>query len=194
LADRLNELMRMVAVEQAAALPPKSTLSLPLHSCELAGETLVDTLCALVAIPGGDRPLAVEVPEAAVNDAKRMGAVREKLCECGIGLAYTGFSAGRGRLLELTENPPQFLKLDPSLVRCLHQARPRHKQVKEIVLTCEEQGIRVIAAGVETDEDARECRFLGCHAALGDWFGPPQPPGACAAEDVAAELIFARIS
>jgi EAL domain-containing protein (putative c-di-GMP-specific phosphodiesterase class I) len=192
LTDRLHELSRLVAVEQSGALTPHARLFLTLSPWELGRPSLADALGALAAEADGGRPLVVEVPESAIADHEHMGAFREKLSDRGIGLAYSGFSAGRGRLLELMENPPEFLKLDRLLVHGLHQARPRHRQVQEIVLACEQRGVRVIAVGVGSDEDARECRFLGCHAAQGDWFGTPQSPAPCVGEDVAAALVFAR--
>lgn len=194
LTDRLSELSRLVAVEQAGSMPPETKVFLPLHPSEFGRDSLVDSLIALRPAMTGEQALVIEVPEAAVTDADFMGRVRGKLSEHGIGLAYACFSAGRGRLLELAAHPPEFLKLDKSLVQGLHLAQSRHKQVKEIVSACEERGIRVIAVGVETDEDARECRLLGCHAAQGAWFGSPRTLTAFATADTAGQLVGTHIS
>jgi EAL domain-containing protein (putative c-di-GMP-specific phosphodiesterase class I) len=191
LTDRLSELSRLVAVEQAGALPPEARVFLPLQPSEFGHDALVDSLGELQLALAGNHKLVVEAPEAAVTNAEFMDRLRGKLGEHGIGLAYACFSAGRSRLLELTEKPPEFLKLDKSLVQGLHLAQPRQKQIKEIVSVCAEHGIRVIAVGVETDEVARECRLMGCHAAQGDWFSPPRPLTAFTPVETAAQFVDA---
>jgi len=42
------------------------------------------------------------------------------------------------------------------------------------VLACDEHGVKVIAVGIETEDEARECASLGCLAGQGAWFGGPQ--------------------
>lgn len=181
LTDRLSEMARLVAVEQAAPLG-ESRLFLPMHASELGRVKLVDSLCALAGAVTGLQTLVLEVPEHAVTAAAFGPPVRECLAEHGIALAYANFRSGRGRLAELADVPPEFIELDRSLLAGLASAPPRQNQVREIVQACQEQGVRVIATGVDHEADAELCRELGCHAGKGDWFGPPSSVAALVAK------------
>lgn len=190
LTDRLSQVSRLVAVEEARRLPPGTRVFLSLHPSEVGHESLLDSLCALETVLTSDHTLVVEIPEVSVIDGAFIGPVRDRLSERGIAVAYSGFSAGKSRLAELAEAPPEFLKLDKSLVQGLHLSETRKKQVRETVSACEEHGIKVIAAGVETDDEARECVALGCYAGQGAWFGMPQTLASLLAEKL--DLVHVR--
>ena len=181
LTDRLSEMARLLAVEQAARLG-ETRLFLPLHAAELGHAALVDSLCALAGAVHDDQALVLEIPEHAVTSAAFGPQVREALADHGIALAYANFRSGKGRLAELADVPPEFIKLDRSLVSGLTGAPPRQNQVREIVQACNEQGVRVIAVGVDHEHDADQCRELGCQFGQGDWFGPPASVAALAAK------------
>lgn len=181
LTDRLNQMARLLAVEQAAPLG-ETRLFLPLHASELGHAALVDSLCALAGAASAEQTLVLEVPEHAVAAATFGQPVRECLAEHGIALAYADFRSGKGRLAELADVPPEFIKLDRSLVAGLASTPQRQNQVREIVQACHDQGVRVIATGVDHEDDAEQCRELGCHAGQGDWFGPPSSVAALAAK------------
>ncbi len=180
--DRLSHVARLAAAEEARRLPDGARVFLALHPSEVGHESLLESLCALETTLTSDHTLVVEIPEAAVSDGAFMGPLLDRLSEHGIAVAYAGFSAGKSRLAELAEAPPEFLKLDKSLVHGLPHSEPRKRQLREIVAGCEEHGVKAVAVGVETDDEARECCAAGCHAAQGAWFGAPQPLSSLLAE------------
>ncbi len=182
LTDRLSQVSRLVAAEEARRLPAGARVFLSLHPSEVGHESLLESLCALETTLTSDHTLVVEVPEVSVSDGTFIGPVRDRLSERGIAVAYSGFSAGKSRLAELAEVPPEFLKLDRSLIQGLQLSEPRKKQVRDIVAACEEHGIKVIAVGIETDDEARECSAAGCIAGQGAWFGAPQTLASLLAE------------
>lgn len=187
--DRLSQLVRMVAAEQAASLPLAAQVFVPLHASEVGHAGLMEAICDVQSALTGDQTLVLEIPESAVADGPFMSAIHEQLAVHGVSLAYSGFGSGKSRLAELLTAPPEYLKLDKSLVHGLRNAKGRRQQFKETVATCSEQGVRVIATGVDSHDDARECRSLGCHAAQGNWFGKPEPLAEALALDV--ELVRA---
>jgi EAL domain-containing protein (putative c-di-GMP-specific phosphodiesterase class I) len=190
LTDRLSHVSRLVAVEEARRLPAGARVFLSLHPSEVGHESLLESLCALETVLTSDHTLVVEVPEVSVIDGAFIEPVRNRLSERGIAVAYSGFSAGKSRLAELAEVPPEFLKLDKSVVQGLHLSETRKKQVRDTVLACEEHGIKVIAVGIEADDEARECCALGCQAGQGAWFGAPQSLASLLSESL--ELAHAR--
>ncbi|HVX63685.1 MAG TPA: EAL domain-containing protein [Pirellulales bacterium] len=182
--DRLSHVARLAAAEEARRLPDGARVFLALHPSEVGHESLLESLCALETTLTSDHTLVVEIPEAAVSDGAFMGPLLDRLSEHGIAVAYAGFSAGKSRLAELAEAPPEFLKLDKSLVHGLPHSEPRKRQLREIVASCEEHGIKAVAVGVETEDEARECCAAGCHAAQGAWFAAPQSLSSLLAENL----------
>jgi EAL domain-containing protein (putative c-di-GMP-specific phosphodiesterase class I) len=130
---------------------------------------------AVVEGLGHRRPVVLEFHEEAVADVAAMRRWRDRLHGLGLHLAYDDFGAGQSRLAELTEVPPDFIKLDQSLIRGLHQAQARQELVRALTRVSTDLGIRLIAEGIEAAEEAEVCRDLGCHFAQGYFFGRPQP-------------------
>jgi hypothetical protein len=90
-------------------------------------------------------------------------------------VAYDHFGAGQARFLELAEVPPDFIKLDMRLIRNIHKSASRQKLIRGIVQSGQDQGVQVIAEGVESDAEAQACQDLGCNFGQGFFFGHPQP-------------------
>ena len=181
LADRLNQLFRRAAVAEAGRLP-QGRLFVRLQPSEFGHDSLIESLCGLGGSLAEGQSLVVEIAEAAVSDIPYVSRFRERLAQTGVGVAYTGFSAGKSRLAELAKNPPEFLALDPALVRGIADAQPRQRQTAEVLAYCNERDIKVIAAGADVEGDVLACKKLGCGLAQGRYFGDPEPLGAVMAQ------------
>ena len=136
-----------------------------------------------------DLSLVCEIHEAAVTDLGRMGEIRAGLQALGVKLAYDDFGAGQARLLELTQEPPDILKFDYSLVTGLTSAlAPTYQLVKTLTELVKQMGIKTLAEGVESEEVARTCHQLGIDYIQGFYYSRPAPiashaaPAASAAE------------
>ena len=116
----------------------------------------------------------LEVHEGVVVDVDTMRWLREQLNELEIGLAYDDFGAGQARLNELAEVPPDFIKLDRSLVRDIDRSIARQDMIQALNRLCEDLEVESIAAGIETEREAAVCRRLGCRFGQGFLFGRPQ--------------------
>jgi EAL domain-containing protein (putative c-di-GMP-specific phosphodiesterase class I) len=175
LASDLSRAFRRVALRDAAHLPPGSLLFLNLHPAELRDGELWKQLEGLAGAVGVRQPVVLEFHEEAVADPAAMRRWRDRLHELGLRLAYDDFGAGQSRLTALADVPPDFVKLDRSLIRGLHQAQGRQELVRALTRVSTDLGIRLIAEGIETPEEAEVCLALGCHFAQGYFFGHPQP-------------------
>jgi EAL domain-containing protein (putative c-di-GMP-specific phosphodiesterase class I) len=175
MAAELSRLLRRLAVQEAEQLPPGSRLFLNLHPAELKGGAFIESLTGIVAALGGKRQVVLEFHEEAVADTVAMRRLSQQLHALGIGLAYDDFGAGHARLGELADVPPDFIKLDKSLIHGIAQAAGRQELVRALTRVSTDLGIRLIAEGIETAEEAEACLALGCHFGQGYLLGRPEP-------------------
>ena len=169
----LSEACRTIGALQGQGLPGGRRLFLNTHAVEQEGNELFESLEQLRGtIP--DQPLCLEIHETAVTDLHNMAELRSRLIDLDIHLAYDDFGAGQARMLDLVEVPPDVLKFDISLVRNIHKASIKRRQmVLTLVSMVREFGIAPLAEGVESKDEADACLDLGFEFAQGYHFGRP---------------------
>jgi EAL domain-containing protein (putative c-di-GMP-specific phosphodiesterase class I) len=120
--------------------------------------------------------IVVEIHESAVTDIKQLREFAKRLSGMGIRIAYDDFGAGQARLLELADVPADFVKFDMSLIRGLHLASPRKRQVvKDLVQMVLSSGSIPLAEGVESENEAKACIAMGARLIQGFLTGRPIP-------------------
>lgn len=172
--DILSRLSREVALQSAAGLEP-ALLFTNTHPAEI--EKPATLLAALERLraqhPALD--LVVELHEAALSNASVARELRDELRALDIGLAYDDFGTGQSRLAELDVAPPDYIKIDRSLIAGFPDAGMSRKIVAEVCRLADENEITIIAEGVETEEQVEHCRDLGITLAQGYHFARPAP-------------------
>ena len=176
LTERLHQLHRLLAVEQAGRLAEGNLLFLPLTAAEVGADSLADSLIRLSRLAGGKKLIA-QVPDSAVVDIPYFREFLGRLRQARIGVAYDGFGGGQQQVGTQKELAPDFLKLAQALARGVDKSSPRQKQIREIVEAASKTDTQVIATGVHTENEAQTCRELGCRLAQGDHYGRPQTMG-----------------
>lgn len=173
-ADELSRLMRVVACEDVPYLPRSvPRVFMNVHPAEMDSRELIEDL-EKASESLGDRVLVAEVHEGAITDPGAMGRLRAALHERGMELAYDDFGAGRSRLMELAEVPPDYLKLDMRLIRGIDRSPARQDLVAALVKVMTDAGIQIVAEGIETTAERRVCEELGCTLGQGFLFRYPQ--------------------
>ncbi|PXW82665.1 EAL domain-containing protein (putative c-di-GMP-specific phosphodiesterase class I) [Nitrosomonas sp. Nm84] len=118
--------------------------------------------------------LVLEIPEKAVSNIQQMSELKSHLHALKIGLAYDDFGAGQARLLELSEASPDILKFDICLIHNIDMAsHARQRMVEMLVSYSHEQGIKVLAEGVETAGEDKVSRQIGIDLLQGFYYGKP---------------------
>lgn len=177
-ATELSRIMRTAALSDVPSLPSAGDrVFMNVHPAEMLAGGLLEELERAAEALGHGRRLVAEIHEAAIVDPATMRALRGELSSRGIELAYDDFGAGRARLMELAEVPPDFLKLDMSLVRGIDASPNRQELVAALVRVMREAGVRVIAEGIETAAEHGACRELGCELGQGFLIRHPVPVG-----------------
>ena len=173
LVVELSQLFRRSAITFASRLPSDTKIFLNVHARELGNPTFFDSLLEARRLAPPDHQVVIEIAESAVTDVSAMGKIKEALGEVNFEFAYDDFGAGQARLLELTDIPPDYLKLDMGLIQGIESAKPRQDLVQALLRVVGALGIQVIAEGIEAEEVAVMCRQLGCHLGQGFLFGRP---------------------
>lgn len=173
LVVELSQLFRRLAVKYAENLPRDTKVFLNVHARELGNSSFFESLVEARRIAPEGHPIVIEIAESAVTDVSAMGKIKDALLDVNFEFAYDDFGAGQARLLELTDIPPDYLKLDMGLIQGIESAKPRQDLVQALLRVVGALGIQVIAEGIESEEVAHVCLQLGCHLGQGFLFGRP---------------------
>ncbi len=126
--------------------------------------------------------LDLEITESVVmKDAPATLATLQELKVLGVNLAIDDFGTGYSSLSYLKRFPVDFLKVDRSIIQSLGEG-PRNEAILSAVVTlAHAMDKRVIAEGVETEEQLAHLREIGYDFAQGYYFAKPLPSEAAGA-------------
>jgi EAL domain-containing protein (putative c-di-GMP-specific phosphodiesterase class I) len=130
-----------------------------------------------VALQGMRRQIVLELTEhVPIGDYTELRTAIENMGPVQVAVDDAG--AGYASLRHILELRPTFAKLDISLVRGIDRDALRQAMAAGIQYYALRTGCRLIAEGVETDEEANTLLALGVDLAQGYLFGKPAPlPG-----------------
>ncbi|HLH29155.1 MAG TPA: GGDEF domain-containing phosphodiesterase, partial [Acidimicrobiales bacterium] len=144
---------------------------------ELDGAGLLDSVRrALEAsgLPG--HMLNLEITESLfMEDLRQILPVLRELRSLGVGLTIDDFGVGYSSLSYLRQVPVTALKIDRSFVSNLSTDAEARAIVAALVPMAHVLELKVVAEGVETEENARLLEDLGCDFAQGFLYGRPAP-------------------
>ncbi len=119
--------------------------------------------------------LELEITESvAMAGATRVAETLHELKRLGVRLAIDDFGTGYSSLSYLQRFPIDRLKLDQSFVHQLGRSAGDDAVAQAIIDIGHRLGVRVLAEGVETEEQLGLLRSWGCDEAQGFLFGPPR--------------------
>ena len=119
--------------------------------------------------------LTLEVTERALSGSPALAASRlQALVALGCRIAIDDFGVGYAAMAQLVDLPASKVKFDRSLLLGAASS-PRGKILfTNMLRTCAELGLKVIAEGVETPEQAKLLIEHNCDFAQGYWYAKPQ--------------------
>jgi diguanylate cyclase (GGDEF)-like protein len=177
LVVKLDEWVLRRACETAAKWPGLS-LAVNLSASNFRQGNVVERLTRVLADTGFDaRRLEIEITESMLLGAT--GEVLGELSELrrlGIRIALDDFGTGYSSLGYLRRFPVDKLKIDKSFVQNLGITEDAAAIVECVTRLGRALGLAVTAEGVETGEQHRFIRAVGCHQVQGYLFSPPLEP------------------
>ena len=150
-----------------------------LSARQFASDTLVadieDALARYQVLPS---EIEFEVTESALMaEPDRAAEVLEQLGRMGIGIAIDDFGTGYSSLSYLKRFRARQVKIDRSFIHGLPGDRDDVAITQAVIAMAHSLGLGVVAEGVETSDQLKTLRAMGCDQAQGFLLGRPMPAG-----------------
>jgi diguanylate cyclase (GGDEF)-like protein/PAS domain S-box-containing protein len=181
-SSSIVEIDRWVLREACAAaavfrtIAPDLSMSVNLSARDLREDDLGGHVASALVQHGiPAHALIMEVTETAALDDAALPAL-ERLRELGVQIAMDDFGIGYSSLAHLKRLPITMLKIDRTFISDVTADDSDRAIVVSIVNIAKAFGLRVVAEGIETDEQAQFVRDLGCDDGQGFRLGRAQSP------------------
>jgi EAL domain-containing protein (putative c-di-GMP-specific phosphodiesterase class I) len=150
-------------------------LAVNLSSIQLTKSSIIDTLDQVLNETGlAPERLEFELTETTVmENVEAVIPVLQHFHDLGITVAIDDFGTGYSSLSYLKRLPLDILKIDRSFVTDATNNNDDAAIARVIANLAITLRMRVIAEGVETEEQLRFVREIGCHGAQGYFFQKP---------------------
>lgn len=120
--------------------------------------------------------IELELTETAIATHRDgIGELLQRLGDADIQLAIDDFGTGCSNLATIKQLPIHKLKIDRSLVMDLVTDSTDREIAAAVIGMARALGLKIVAEGVETEEQADLLRELGCHLAQGYLYSRPVP-------------------
>jgi len=164
-----------VAWQQSGLGPDRLAMSVNLSARQFRQPDLVDEIENIMCETGVDpASLIFEITETVVmDDAEEAAARLHALKALGVHISIDDFGTGYSSLAYLKRFPVDVLKIDRSFIAGLGTHEEDTAIVTAILSLAHSLGIRVVAEGVETEEQAKLLARMGCDVGQGFYFARP---------------------
>lgn len=118
----------------------------------------------------------LEITERLLMDQPDNARDTLEMCrKAGMSIAIDDFGTGYSSLSYLHYFPIDTLKIDQRFVRDMHKQESSMALIRSIIALGKNMGMKIIAEGVETAEEAQTLREMDCDLAQGYYFARPMP-------------------
>jgi diguanylate cyclase (GGDEF)-like protein/PAS domain S-box-containing protein len=168
------------AIEAAAALYREwmgrgikaPRIAVNVSAIQLRQRSFVDDVRG--AMGGAGNGVDLEITESLLMEdieesIRKLGTLRE----AGASIALDDFGTGHSSLAYLSRLPIDTVKIDRSFIRKMTESADATSIVSTIISLAQALRLKVVAEGVETEEQARLLRLLRCDQMQGYLFSPP---------------------
>jgi diguanylate cyclase (GGDEF)-like protein/PAS domain S-box-containing protein len=171
----INEWVIRMACQQTKQLLedfPNLSVSVNLSPYEFENRRFVHKLVKLLEETGlPPHHLDLEITERMTMDTERAIVILKKLKSIGVTISMDDFGTGYSSLSYLTDLPIDRLKIDRSFVQNIQGKK--EAILPAIIRLGHNIGVKVLAEGVETEEEVAYLKDKRCDEAQGYYFAPP---------------------
>ncbi|HWP95160.1 MAG TPA: EAL domain-containing protein [Gammaproteobacteria bacterium] len=171
----LEEVARLLRAWGTAGREPPLRVSTNLSDREFIQPDMTRVLLERIENASLDpRCLEIELTERMLmHYAKLQSDTLSELRLRGVSIAIDDFGTGYSSLSRLQKLPIDKLKIDSSFIHEMETNEANAEMVRTIIAMAHNLGMQVVAEGVETAEQCRRLRELGCEYAQGHYFSRP---------------------
>ncbi|MBP0445262.1 EAL domain-containing protein, partial [Roseomonas sp. SSH11] len=166
------------ACRQAMDWPQDTTVAVNVSPVQFRQSDLHGVVMAALEESGlPPHRLEIEITEGVLlAETEETLATLRRLRAAGVRIAMDDFGTGYSSLVYLQKFPFDKVKIDRSFIRNLEADPSAAAILRAILRMSQALGLRTLAEGVESAEEAEMLRQEGCEAAQGFFFAPPLPP------------------
>jgi diguanylate cyclase (GGDEF)-like protein/PAS domain S-box-containing protein len=147
-------------------------IAVNVSALQLRQRSFVDDVRA--ALGGPDNGVDLEITESLLmEDIEESIRKLRALREAGANIALDDFGTGHSSLAYLSRLPIDTVKIDGSFIHAMTDNADATSIVSTIISLAQALRLKVVAEGVETEEQARLLRLLRCDQMQGYLFSPP---------------------
>jgi diguanylate cyclase (GGDEF)-like protein len=155
---------------------PGLRIAINVSTRELRHSRFLDECRDLLQPHASDQPLDIEITESLLmDDIAHSRQLLDALRDFGCRIAIDDFGTGYSSLSYLARLPIDELKIDLSFIAVIAQSPETMALVTNIISLAHSLGMKVVAEGVEEEEQAKLLRLLRCDVLQGYLLGRPQP-------------------
>jgi len=179
-AGRLKPLtahtLRLAARASQKTAPMDVRVSVNVSATIIADDDFVNFVQENIRAGGGQpSAITIEITETArIPSIERAARNLQALQRLGYQVALDDFGTGEANLSLLVSLPCDELKIDRSFVVLAHHSERARMVIAALARTAQLAGMRLVAEGIETEEDRAGLRQLGCELGQGYLLGKPQ--------------------
>ena len=173
----LEEACRQMRVWQDQYPGVPLVVSVNLSARQFRQPDLPGQVAEVLARSGLDaHQLCLEVTESVMmDDAENAVVTLNRLKELGTCLSIDDFGTGYSSLSYLKRFPVDYVKIDRSFIKDLGNHAVDSEIVRAVIRLASAVGMSAVAEGVETEEQMRRLRALGCPLVQGYYLSKPKP-------------------
>jgi diguanylate cyclase len=155
---------------------PAPHIAVNVSAVQLRDRDFVQVLREIVKRPGNPPVIGIEITESViVDDVDDTVAKLAEICRMDVQVAIDDFGIGYSSLSYLGRLPVHALKIDRSFVAAMTDDPNTMTMVSTIIQLAHSLSLKVVAEGVETEEQAKILRLLKCDEMQGFLISRPVP-------------------
>jgi diguanylate cyclase (GGDEF)-like protein len=177
LINQLGEWVLATACAEAATWPDNIKIAVNVSPVQFRSNTLALKVAAALAISGlSAGRLELEITEAVlIRDDEAALAILHQLRALGVRIALDDFGTGYSSLSYLQRFPFDKIKIDRCFVTDIAEPGGSSSIVQAVVTIADARNMTTTAEGVETEQQRKILRGLGCTEMQGYLFSPAKP-------------------
>lgn len=173
--SRITVVLMRKALAEAATWPDHMHLSFNLSVFDISSPDALLRITEIVQASGVDPArIELEITETAmVQDFTTFLLAVDTLKALGVGISLDDFGTGYSSLKQVHSLPLDKLKVDRTFVSQIDENVASQKIIKSLVALCNDLNLACVVEGVETEDELKTIRQLGCHLVQGYYYGRP---------------------